>query len=557
MPKKFAALDGISSSKAVKYGIYATAAALFFALILLPPILGIIIKWSSIQQVLDAPEIVVRALGAIKNSFIIALLVSLVDVIAGLPMAWLITRGKSKWLNVLDTLCDIPFIVPTAALGYSLLLFWSNPGGVSALFGGSLISKGLLLVILLHFTFSYPVAVRVIVGALLDYKMEYEQASRTLGAPPFIASRTVTLSIIKPSLIAAFILAFSRSISETGATMMVAGAFENGPVFIQNMKTEYSTANPQLYEGAIVLASFILIAVSCIIFAVIRALGPRLKLPIKRVWPSIERKLSYSPAVTTRNTVTLVIFLAVVLAPSLFVALPAVQAVFTDALWNALSGKGELWSVYWQSIILSYFVGAVVTFLNVLMGLPVAIMIARKRFGALTSTIFDVLVNIPLVVPSIALGVSLKFFWKGTFQFIPEIWLLIFAHLAITYPYFVRSMSAAVERISLDLEDAAKTLGAKPLTVFRTIILPLTKYSIISGAIMVFTRSISETGATLAVTNLLTAPLVLAYAVPRPDGSQVIHATPLEVGLACGFLILFSFIILLALRLIVRGKGRY
>jgi len=171
----------------------------------------------------------------------------------------------------------------------------------------------------------------------------------------------------------------------------------------------------------------------------------------------------------------------------------------------------------------------------------------------LPSAILDVLVNIPLIVPSIALGVSLAIFWKENFAFIPEIWLLIFAHLAITYPYFVRSMSAAIERISLDLEEASRTLGAKPLGVFRTIILPLTKYSILSGAIMVFTRSISETGATLAVaTNLQTAPVVLVNWV-----KQKVAATPLEIGLGCGFLILFSFTMLLALRLIVKGRGRY
>ncbi|MEM3731291.1 MAG: ABC transporter permease subunit [Candidatus Bathyarchaeia archaeon] len=544
-------MNELSSRKAVKYGVYFTAIILFFALILLPPILGIIIKWGNMQQVLSRPEILGRALGAIENSFVLALIVSLIDVLTGLPMAWLIARGKSRWLNILDTLCDIPFIVPTAALGYSLLLFWSDPGGVSALFGGSLISEGWLLVMLLHFAFSYPVVVRVIVGALLDYKMEYEQASRTLGAPPFIASRTVTLSIIKPSLIAAFILAFSRSISETGATMMVAGAFENGPVFIQNMKNEFSQVNPTLYEGSIAFASFILIAISCLIFAVIRALGPRLKIPIRRVWPSVERKLSYKPAATTRNTFTLLIFFAIVLVPSIFVALPAFEAAFTNILRDAVSGVG-VWGTYWQSLVLTYSVGVSVTFLNILMGLPMAIAIARKKFGTLAATMLDILVNIPLIVPSIALGVSLKFFWKETVAFVPELWLLVFAHLAITYPYFVRSMAAAVERISLDIEDAAKTLGAKPMAVFTTIIFPLTKYSIFSGAIMVFTRSISETGATLAVTSLKTAPVVLVNWVKKE-----VSVTPLEIGLGCGFLILFSFIILLALRLVVRGKGRY
>jgi thiamine transport system permease protein len=496
-----------------------------------------------------------RALNAVQNSFSLALLVSAFDVITGIPMAWLITRGKSKWLNVLDTLADIPFIVPTAVLGYSLLLFWHKPEGLSSLFGGSLISPGWLLVMLLHFTFSYPVVVRVIVGALLDYKMEYEQASRTLGAPPITAARTVTFAIIKPSIIAAFILAFARSISETGATMMVAGFFENGPVFIQNMKNEFAETSPITYEGSIVFASFLLIAVSCLIFVAIRILGAKLKLPIRRTWPTWERKLSYSTATTTRNTVTLLIFFFIVLVPSLFVALPAFEALFTTSFQQALSSVG-IWGEYWQSLIVSYLLGAMATVLNIIGGLPMAIIIARKRLGSLPSAILDILVNIPLIVPSIALGVSLKFFWKETLAFIPEMWLLIFAHLAITYPYFVRSMAAAIERISMDLEEASRTLGAKPLSVFRTITLPLTKYSLLSGATMVFTRSVSETGATLAVVSTLkTAPVVLVdWVKPKPPK---LPASPLEIGLGCGFLILFSFMILLALRLIVRGKGRY
>jgi thiamine transport system permease protein len=364
----------------------------------------------------------------------------------------------------------------------------------------------------------------------------------------------VTFPIIKPSLIAAFILAFSRSISETGATFIVAGAFENGPVFIQNMKEDYANARiiQPTYEGSIVFASFILIAVALAIFLTIRALGPKLKLPVRKIWPTFERKLSYSKATSSRDSITLLVFFAIVLIPSLFVALPAFQAIFTDTLPKSLSGAG-VWGEYWQSLLLSYFLGAAVTIINVVIGLPMAIIVARRKLGALPSAVLDVLVNVPLVVPSIALGISLAIFWKANFPFMPEMVLLIFAHLAITYPYFVRSMSAAVERISPDLEEAARTLGAKPLGVFRTIVLPLTKYSILSGAIMVFTRSVSETGATVAVvTSLRTAPVVIVDWVMKK-----VPATPLEIGLACGFLIVFSFIILLALRLIVKGKGRY
>jgi thiamine transport system permease protein len=522
---------------------------------LLPPILGIIIKWNTMEEVLNQPELMSRALSAIENSFAVALFVSALDVVTGVPMAWLIARRKSRWINILDTFSDIPFIVPTAALGYSLLLFWNGSGGVSALFGNPLVSPGWLLVILLHFTFSYPVVVRVVVGALLDYKMEYEQASRTLGAPPFTAARTVTFSILKPSLIAAFILAFARSISETGATMIVAGIIENGnyvPLF-ENGATFIQTQlgpNKEI-TGSVVFASFILMVISCSIFIITRILAPRLKMPIRKVWPVAERKLSHSASVWTRNTASLLIFFVFVLIPALFVALPAIQAVSGKTISDALSGAG-VWGEYWQSLLLSYSLGTAVTLLNVIIGLPMAIIIARRKFGTKASGILDIAVNIPLVVTSAALGASLKIFWKETFTFIPEIWLLVFAHLSITYPYFVRSMSAAVERISVDLEEASRTLGAKPLGVFRTIILPLTKYSIFSGAIMVFTRSVSETGATSAVTSLRTAPIVLVDWV-----KQNIPATPLEISLGCGFLILFSFIILLTLRLTVRGKGKY
>lgn len=538
-PKIAKALDKLSSKTAIKNTIYIVSIIIFFALILLPPILGIIIKWGSIEDVLNQPELMSEAFNAIAASFAVAFFVSFIDVVAGVPMAWMITRGKSKWLSVLDTLSDIPFIVPTATLGYSLFLFWGDLGGLSSLFGVPFVSRGWLLVVLLHFAFSFPVVVRVMVGALLDYKLEYEQASRTLGAAPLTAVRTVTFPILKHSLIASFTLAFARSLSETGATMMVAGAFVNGPIFINEHIGE---------AGPLVFVSAILIVLSSLVFVTIRLLGPRLKMPVRKVWPKAERKLSSSTIATSRNGIMLLVFFVIVLVPSLFVAVPAFEAIFTGVLPEALGGVG-VWGDYWQSISLSYFVGIVVTLLNVVIGLPMAIIIARRKIGNGPSAVLDVLVNIPIIVPSVALGGSLAIFWEN-FAFMPEIWLLIFAHLSITYPYFVRSMSAAVERISIELEEAGRTLGAKPLGVFRTIIFPLTKYSMLSGAIMMFTRSVSETGATLAVSNLVTAPVLLVNWVKSGVSTSTL-------GLGCGFLILFSFIILLVLRLVVKRRGAY
>ncbi len=512
------------------------------------------------QSFLENPQLTQAALTAILNSFTIGLIVAALDLVAGVPLAWLITRSNSRWIRILDTLADLPFIVPTAALGYSLLLFWGSSSGISGLFGYSLVSPGWLLVMLLHFTFSFPVVVRVVVGAMMDYKMEYERASRTMGAPPMTAARTVTFPIIKPSLIAAFSLAFARSLSETGATFIVAGlVFQNGPVFIQDLKNNLAsgTISQAAYEGGTVFASLILIIVSLVLFALIRIIGNRIKLPFGKGLPLFEKKISYKGGVWSRNSIALAVFLLLVLLPSVFVALPAFQAVFTGTnLFDAFTGAG-IWSSFWQSLLLSYGLGGIVTVLGIITGIPMAIFITRKTFGKLPSAIIDSLINVPIIVPSIALGVSLKFFWQGI-SGIPDFLLLVFAHLAITYPYFVRSMSAAMDRINLDLEEAAKTLGAKPFTVFRSIVLPLTKYSILSGAIIVFTRSVSETGASLAVTdNLTTAPVLIVNWVNSVRGviAPITGVSTLTVGLACGLLILFSFIILFGLRLLTK-KGK-
>ncbi len=537
-------MDKLSSHRTITYSIYISAILFFLILILVPPIFGIGLKWNLVGEIFKDVELRSRATNAIWASFGVAIFVSIIDLVAGIPTAWFIARGKSRWLNVVDTLADIPFVVPTVTLGYSLLLFWSSSQGISSLFGASLVSPGWLLVILLHFVFSFPVVVRVIVGALLDYQRTFEEAARTLGASTFTVDRTVTLPILRSTLIGAFLLAFARSVSETGATVMVAGAFENGAIFVRNMKIDGQ-------QGPLVFVSLILILISCAIFGVILIFGSRIRVPIRRVWPSFERNLSSKGVATTRDTLTLLVFFFLIVIPSLFVAFPTFNAIMDGTINNMFLSSG-IWQEYWSSLGLSYFVGGLATLLSIAAGLPMAVLIARKRFGKSVSAVLDILVNIPIIVPSTALGASLGIFWTN-FAFVPEILLLILAHLSITYSYFVRSMAAAIERTDIELENAARIHGAKPFTVFKTIILPLTKYSLFAGAIMVLTRSISETGATLAVVSQLqTAPVLLVKWV---QGEIV--ATMSEIGLGCGILIIFSFIILLVLKLFVGRKATY
>jgi thiamine transport system permease protein len=531
-------LERFSARPKITKTVYSIALAFFFLIVITPAIGGIVAQALTLPSLHLTAQVYTRMRGAITWSFMIGLVVSSLDILAGIPLAWLIVRKRGRAATILDSLADIPFIIPTVALGFSILEFWSSPLGISQIFAtNSLVAPGTLLIILLHFAFSYPVIVRVMVGEFLNYRETFEVAARTLGASAFTAVRTVTLPILRPGVLAAFLLALARSLSETGATIVVAGAFENGTVFIKNARDAGLTA-------AVVTASLALIAISLVVFAAIKVLSPRIRIAPLKVWPSLERKLSTGPIVASRNLVSLLVFFAFVLLPCLFIAFPAIQAVASGTVSEAVAGVGP-WRLFWSSMLLSYVVALLATFVNIMSGLPVAIIIARNRFGQRATKIVDALVDLPIIVPSLALGVSLNFFWRNMGA-LPEFWVLVLAHTTITYSYFVRAMAASIQGIAPELEEAARTLGASPLRVFRKITIPLTKYSLLSGAILVFTRSVDETGATSAVSKTLkTAPILLVSWI-----QGTVHVTAAERALGVGFLVATSFLALVILRLI-------
>ena len=538
-------LERVSANPDATKGVYLVAVLFFLLIVITPAVAGIVAQMFSLPSLVLSSTVMTRMERAVSWSFVIGLVVSSLDVLAGIPLAWLIVRRRGHWSTILDSLADIPFIVPTVALGFSILEFWSSPLGIAQLFGyGNLVTPGSTLIMLLHFAFSFPVIVRVMVGEFLNYRETYEVAARTLGASAFTAVRTVTLPILRPGILAAFLLALARSLSETGATIVVAGTFENGTVFISNARGSGLTS-------AVVVASLVLIVSSLVVFALIKIIAPRIRIAPLRVWPSFERKLGKSPVVAARNAISIAIFLAFVLFPCLFIALPAIMAVAGGTATEAIAGAGP-WGAFWSSMLLSYMIAVLATVVNIVSGLPMAILIARNRFGTRITRVVDVLVDLPIIVPSLALGVSLNFFWSNMGS-LPEFWVIVLAHTTITYSYFVRTMTASIQEVQPELEDAAKTLGARPLRVFRRITLPLTKYALLSGAILVFTRSVDETGATSAVSKTLkTAPILLVSWI-----RGTVSVTPPERALGVGFLVVASFLALVVLRLVaIRQPSR-
>ncbi|MBO3832871.1 MAG: ABC transporter permease subunit, partial [Candidatus Brockarchaeota archaeon] len=398
-------LDKLSEEKTVAYSLYLASIVFFLGIILFPSLLGILLKLDTAMNVVSNPELLNRSFSAVFSSIIMAGIVSALDVAAGLPLAWIIARKKYRWLNIVDSLVDFPLIVPTVILGYSTLLLWCEETPFSII-GFTGVSPGFITVLLLHFAFSYPVVVRILAGKLMDIEATYEVAARTLGACPFTTARTITIPMLKSGIIASLILSFARSLSETGATIMVAGSFENGPVFIKK-SIDAGLVPPMVF------VSLVLIVLSILILAGLRLFGFKFRMPFRKAY-RIEAALSREGVTRVRDLSAIIIFLFLVLLPACFMVLARMPLMLSYGLLGEIFTLRGAWSTYWLSVLNSYVIALLTTLINVVFSLPMAVIIVRRKLGGLVSRLLEALSTTSIIMPSVALGVSLSLFWGAS-----------------------------------------------------------------------------------------------------------------------------------------------
>jgi thiamine transport system permease protein len=528
-------------SKPIIRNLWTWVVILFFLAFVMTPTLFVLTyaftNWGLIQSdVIQNQEIMSQIWTAIANSFEIAAIVTIVDILVGLPMAWILVRKKFKGKELLDTLIDMPLAVPTAALGFSAAIFWGiTPADLTNPLGLKIVSSPFILILLLHIIFTYPYMVRSLSAILEQIDQTYEIAGQTLGASKLTAVRTITLPLFRAGLVTGIILCFARSLSETGGTVAALATIGN---------VDFNTA-PTLIDSlqstpALAFTSIVLIILALVLLVVVAIIVKRVHIPFRKVWPRPEKILSRGLGPRFKDATSVLFLVFMVLIPSFF--------VFTFVFTSEPSASTD-WSTFGQSLVNSFLIAGVVTVIDLALGIPLALYIAKNRSKWLPETL-DVLVNVPLIVPTVALGFSLKLFWTGgtpvTGPF--AIFLVMLAHIAFTYPLMVRNVTGAVEEVDSTYEETARTLGAKPIQSFRRVLFPMIKASILAGAVMAFTRSLGETGATRAVsTTVLTAP---NYIVNLIKVNQDYYAA----ALACIILIIISYAIMLSLRYLTKKK---
>ena len=206
-----------------------------------------------------------------------------------------------------------------------------------------------------------------------------------------------------------------------------------------------------------------------------------------------------------------------------------------------------------SALFLSVRVAAVATFLNALIGIPLAWVLARRRFWG--RSFLDLAVTLPLVLPPTVTGYYLivvlgRRGWLGAPLHALTGWTVAFTWYAaviaatvMALPLLVRTARAAIEAVDRDLEKAAYTLGRSEWRTALEVTLPLARNGILAGLVLAFGRALGEFGATLMLAGNIpgrttTVPLAIYTAVQTGETEEAVLLVAALTALSCVVLIL-------------------
>ena len=234
---------------------------------LLLPLLGLLVRapWRSLDRVLAESQVV----DALRLSLICASAATVVSLVFGVPLAWVLARARFRGRGLLRALVTLPLVLPPVVGGVALLLAFGRRGIVGqyldSWFGFTLPFTTLGVVVAETFV-AMPFLIVTVEGAFRSADRGYEEAAATLGASRLTVFRRVTLPLIGPSLVAGSVLCWARALGEFGATITFAGNF---PGRTQTMPIAVYLALERDPEAAIAL-SLVLLAVSVAVLVGLR-----------------------------------------------------------------------------------------------------------------------------------------------------------------------------------------------------------------------------------------------------------------------------------------------
>ncbi|MCL5950240.1 MAG: ABC transporter permease [Chloroflexi bacterium] len=183
-----------------------------------------------------------------------------------------------------------------------------------------------------------------------------------------------------------------------------------------------------------------------------------------------------------------------------------------------------------QSLVLSLEVGLITAVICLVLTVPAAIAISRRRFPG--RGLVEIILTSPLAVPTLIIGLALLQFYSSIGLFDTFVGLVV-AHVLVSMPYCLRPVMAALSNYDASVEEAAAVLGAHPWTILRRVTLPIIRPGLVAGAMFAFIISFDQFTVTLFVVaaNYVTLPIqIFNYVSYQNDPTIAALSTLLILG---------------------------
>ena len=248
----------------------------WLTLIILIPLAALVVRSAGIgfsgyaQLLTDA-----RTLNALKISFGCAFIAAVINVIFGVPVAWVLVRYNFPGKRIVDAIVDLPFALPTAVAGIALAALYAKNGwiggsvnyllGMVGLPGIKIAFSPLGIIVALTFI-GLPFVVRTVQPVIEEIDKEVEEAAATLGATRLQSLYRVILPSLFPAILTGFALAFARAAGEYGSVIFIAGNIpyvsEIAPLLIIIKLEEFN------YAGATAIGTVMLAVAFAMLFVI-------------------------------------------------------------------------------------------------------------------------------------------------------------------------------------------------------------------------------------------------------------------------------------------------
>lgn len=262
--------EGVTHSRFRREGVSLRvgAATVWLSLIVLAPLAAI--AWQAGGGGWRAFQLAVTSHAAVQSfrvTLTIAAGVTLLNLVFGLLIAWVLVRDDFFGKRFLDVIIDLPFALPTIVASLVMLALYGPASPVHLHLQHTAVGVGLALAFV-----TLPFVVRSVQPVLLEIDREVEEAAASLGASGLTIFRAVVLPALTPALLTGAGLAFSRAIGEFGSVVLIGGAVP-GKTEVSSQWIRTLIENDDRTGAAAI--SLVLLGVSFLVLLALRVLGSR------------------------------------------------------------------------------------------------------------------------------------------------------------------------------------------------------------------------------------------------------------------------------------------